>query len=117
MQCKYESCSNEAQGASAYCSSSCRAQHSRRNKSSATQGATLEHQDSAQIRHERHILVDQDKGGTVYAERTNPDSLNYGPSMTAHQLKQAELKANRVPIPGDSDYRGVCVKQDGVSAA
>ena len=43
---------------------------------------------------------------TRYAERANPD--------TGHQLKQAGLKANRVPIPGDSDYKGVCVQQDGV---
>ncbi len=36
MKCKYEYCHNEAQGSGAYCSNSCRAQHSRRNKSSAT---------------------------------------------------------------------------------
>jgi len=39
MQCKYEKCDNEAQGNSEYCSKSCRAQHSRRNKSSATSEA------------------------------------------------------------------------------
>ena len=34
--CKYEPCNNEPKGSSAYCSDSCRAQQSRRNKSSAT---------------------------------------------------------------------------------
>lgn len=47
------------------------------------------------------------------AHRTNPDDLNYGPYMTANKLKKAGKRANRVPIPGDSDYEGVCVKIDG----
>ena len=51
-----------------------------------------------------------------YVTRTNPDTLNTGKHMTASQLCQAGLKANRVPIPGDSDYKGVCVKQEGVWA-
>lgn len=49
-----------------------------------------------------------------HATRTNPDTLNTGKHMTAHQLKQAGLKANRVPIPGDHDYKGVCEQVDGV---
>lgn len=44
MVCKYETCNNEAKANSAYCSNSCRAQHSRRNKLSVTLGATLEAQ-------------------------------------------------------------------------
>lgn len=36
MQCKYELCSNEAKGSGAYCSNSCRAKESRRNRTSAT---------------------------------------------------------------------------------
>ncbi len=58
--------------------------------------------------------VTPDSNVTRYAERTNPDTLNYGPGMTASQLARAGLKHNRVPIPGDSDYKGVCVKVDGV---
>ena len=42
------------------------------------------------------------------AARTNPDLINTGPPMTAHQLEKAGLKANHVPIPGDSDYKGYC---------
>lgn len=57
--------------------------------------------------------VTPDSNVTHYATRTNPDTLNYGEPMTAYQLKQAELKANRVPIPGDYDYKGVCEQQDG----
>ncbi len=46
--------------------------------------------------------------------RTNPDTLNTGKPMTSHQLERAGLKHNRVPIPGDHDYKGVCEQQDGV---
>lgn len=49
----------------------------------------------------------------ITMEQVNPE-LNYGPYLTAPQLERAGLKANRVPIPGDSDYQGVCVFQDGV---
>jgi hypothetical protein len=45
--------------------------------------------------------------------RSNPTSLNYGDYMTSDQLAANKLKANRVPIPGDSDYVGCCVKIDG----
>lgn len=34
--------------------------------------------------------------------------INYGPYMTANQLAAAGLKANRVCVPGDEDYDGVC---------
>lgn len=44
-----------------------------------------------------------------YATRTDPDSLNWGEWMTADQLHEAGLKANRVSIPGDWDYVGVAV--------
>lgn len=35
-KCKFESCSNEAVGSSAYCSNSCRAKESKRNRTGAT---------------------------------------------------------------------------------
>jgi hypothetical protein len=46
--------------------------------------------------------------------RTNPDLINHGKPMTAHQLDRAGLKANYAPIPGDSDYSGVCEQVGGV---
>lgn len=52
--------------------------------------------------------------GTYYRPRREPHLLNWGPWMNSDQLKQAGLKANRVPIPGDADYVGVCEQVDGV---
>ena len=49
---------------------------------------------------------------SMYATRTNPDLLNWGQHMNSDELKQAGLKANRVPIPGDYDYVGCCVKTE-----
>ncbi len=50
-----------------------------------------------------HYIASPDK----YAQRTNPDKINFGPVMSAAELVHAGLKANRVPIPGDWDYVGV----------
>lgn len=41
-----------------------------------------------------------------YWPRNHPERLNWGEHMTAAQLKDAGLAANRVPIPGDWDYVG-----------
>ena len=49
----------------------------------------------------------------AYTPRANPDKLNWGPWMSSEQLAQARLTANRVPIPGDSDYSGVCRQEAG----
>ncbi len=65
------------------------------------------------IHPDQPIAVDTEQRARQ-GRRTNPDSLNYGAYLTADQLHDAGLKANRVPIPGDSDYKGVCVKVDGV---
>lgn len=43
-----------------------------------------------------------------YVPRNHPERLNWGEHMTAVQLKDAGLVANRVAIPGDWDYTG-CV--------
>lgn len=43
----------------------------------------------------------------AYATRAEPESLNWGPYMDCHALKEAGLRANRVPVPGDWDYAGV----------
>lgn len=39
-----------------------------------------------------------------YHRRFEPQRLNWGEPLTPAQLKQAGLKANREPIPGDFDF-------------
>lgn len=39
-----------------------------------------------------------------YRRRHDPEKLNWGEPLTREQLKQAGLRANREPIPGDWDY-------------
>jgi len=39
-----------------------------------------------------------------YHRRLDPEKLNWGEPLSAPQLKQAGLRANRKPIPGDWDY-------------
>lgn len=39
-----------------------------------------------------------------YRRRYEPERLNWGKPMNAPQLKQAGLRANRQPIPGDYDF-------------
>lgn len=43
---------------------------------------------------------------TMYAKRTIPQVLNWGPWMNTEELMAAGKVANRVPIPGDWDYEG-----------
>jgi len=40
----------------------------------------------------------------LYRRRFEPEKLNWGEPMTAPQLKQAGLRCNREPIPGDWDF-------------
>ena len=49
----------------------------------------------------------------MYATRNSPELLNWGEPMSLMGLQQAGLKANRVTIPGDWDYSGVCEQVDG----
>ena len=46
------------------------------------------------------------KGKTpqIYHYRFEPERLNWGEPLNGTQLKQAGLRANREPIPGDWDY-------------
>jgi hypothetical protein len=46
------------------------------------------------------------KGRTpkIYRRRHDPERLNWGLPLAPAQLKQAGLRANRIPIPGDFDY-------------
>ncbi len=125
---RMKTCSNEATGKSAFCSKSCRAQHSRRNNPSATsvpkrniEGATSEAQhDGPEAPTLKDIplgpasLADyQDPDGRHYVARINPELLNWGPALGMNELKATGLIGNREPIPGDWDYSGVCEKVDG----
>lgn len=49
-------------------------------------------------------LKDYNKRSTDYHRRLEPEKLNWGVKLNAPQLKQAGLRANRVPIPGDWDF-------------
>jgi len=55
-----------------------------------------------------------DPDGRQYATRTNPELLNWCEPMTADELRSYAFKHklphyhNRIPIPGDHDYKGVC---------
>lgn len=40
----------------------------------------------------------------AYHRRLEPEKLNWGIHLDLKQLKQAGLRANRVPIPGDFDF-------------
>jgi len=50
---------------------------------------------------------------SMYVTRLEPERLNWGKWMTAAELDKASLKANRVSLPGDWDFAGVCRKVDG----
>lgn len=45
----------------------------------------------------------------LYVARREPELLNWGEWMSARELDEAGLKANRVAIPGDWDYKGAAV--------
>jgi hypothetical protein len=49
----------------------------------------------------------------LYVIRAAPELLNWSAPMSAMELEQAGLKANRVTIPGDWDYSGVCEQVEG----
>ena len=49
----------------------------------------------------------------AYHRRLEPEKLNWGIKLDVKQLKQAGLRANRVPIPGDWDF----VESDGPKTA
>lgn len=48
-----------------------------------------------------HYKVFPDK----YVPRREPELLNWGPWLNMAQLETAGLKANRVSVPGDWDYK------------
>ena len=46
----------------------------------------------------------RDKKHIRYRRRVDPEKLNWGEPLSAPHLKQAGLRANRQPIPGDWDF-------------
>lgn len=102
MECKYEPCSNEAQGSSAYCSNSCRAQQSRRNKSSATSEA-------------QHPTPDQIQAAAAVGRDCTPMKSTRPPckrlDVYCHACKDkptcSYLHNMNSAVPGDADYAGV----------
>ena len=103
MKCKQ--CNQELSGKKQYCNDACRMAYSRRQP---------EHQPEQNHQPEHEQIANPNTPYTMDATRTNPELINTGKPMTNHQLKQAGLKANRVPIPGDHDYKGVCEQVGGV---
>ena len=55
------------------------------------------------------VAKGQAKGRTPkrYTRRYEPECLNWGETLDVEQLKQAGLRLNREPIPGDWDYQEV----------
>ncbi len=47
-----------------------------------------------------------------YRRRFEPEKLNWDEPLNAPQLKQAGLRTNREPIPGDWDFEEVKEKED-----
>lgn len=43
----------------------------------------------------------------LYRRRNEPEKINWGEPLSEAELKQAGLRANREPIPGDWDYKEV----------
>lgn len=81
--CKRDGCNNEVSNKATWCSDKCRKAASRTKTPDKTE-------------------VGQVKSDTVTE-----------PYLTADQLAEAGLDYNRVPVPGDPDYTGVCKQVDG----
>ena len=102
-------CGNECGDKAKTCSDKCR--------KAASRGVTLPVDASVTNRCDiTSVTSGCDKPSVTYATRTNPDQLNYGEPLTKAGLAKARLRANRVPIPGDYDYKGVCQQISGAWA-
>ncbi len=88
MNCR---CGKELVGRQKHYSDACRMKANRAKAKANVSGTSLEHY------HENPDM---------YAERSKPDKLNWGPHMSMSELDSAGLVANRVTIPGDWDYEG-----------
>lgn len=110
MQCIV--CKSELSGRKQrFCSDKCRKAYSRTNsdKSNVEVGQMSELQQSRTASLEDYYAHPED-----YVKRRDPpETLNWGKPMTFDELQSSPYKGNRVPIPGDWDYEGVCVKING----
>ena len=108
MKCKWTGCENGARVKSPFCSGTCKKRYQR---ASGTYVPVEVGQ--GQVGHIQPVgdgvcvtvgLDDYLSRPEAYAERAQPDLLNWGPWMSTAQLETAGLRANRVSIPGDWDY-------------
>ena len=99
--CEFIDCNGMVTGRARYCSPACKqaAYRNKRNTPTVT---------DATVTQVQPVTVEPKH----YAPRTNYELLNWGPWMTRDELARAGLTANRVSIPGDWDYDGVCVMGD-----
>ena len=108
MKCKYDKCDNEVKGRSKYCSDTCKTLYNRNKGVTETvTSAAVTPAVTVSLEHYRN------NPAKYCTTRTNPDLLNWDEPMSAMELHQAGLTANRVPIPGDHDYQGVCSQVEG----
>ena len=129
MECKNETCSinvvSTGNRVKEFCSARCRMQHKRSKANIQSEQIQSEQEQPAQS--EQDIITEvtvpsvtpprvaPTQAFCVSDGRPSiPDTLNYGHYVTAPQLKQAGFKSNRVSIPGDHDYKGVCKQQGSV---
>jgi hypothetical protein len=99
-ECKV--CGKECRGQT--CSGSCRAKLSRQSQGKAHAHAQQAHEPEAHAPKRTASLEHYYANPNQYATRTNPEALNWGKPMSLNQLRAANIKANRVTIPGDWDY-------------
>ena len=111
MQCRNESCNNEAKGKGRYCSATCKTVFNR-NKTTVTSAAVTPSRNTVEIGSLEHYRANP----TMYIERREPDRLNWGKRLNMNELNIAGKKANRVPIPGDCDYTAPQEAAQGTNA-
>lgn len=134
MKCKWYKCENEAREKSIFCSGTCKKRYSRASGTDVPVevGQQSSGTEVGQAQNETPDvapgLTKPDKGEQIYPDKLEhyksnpdmyvgrefPDDMNWDEPMSASELATAGLKRNRVTIPGDWDYKGVCEQVDGV---
>ncbi|KKM64400.1 hypothetical protein LCGC14_1501720 [marine sediment metagenome] len=111
--CLCVGCENELTGRQRYCSDKCRKAASRTDNSDKPKSDTEVGQPmtareicSRKVGFDnvRATLEHYECNPSMYAQRANPEKLNWGPWLDTEQLVLAGFKANRVSIPGDWDF-------------
>lgn len=111
MKCKWAGCENEARAKSPFCSGTCKKRYQRASGTDVPVEVGQEQVgqgESVPVVSYAHYMNNLSK----YAIRREPELLNWGPWMNSQQLAMAGLKANRVAVPGDWDYKGVCYEDE-----